>query len=477
MNNKKFTTFLAIMAAISVSTKAQVKMISAGGGEYKFEKSICVSPAERQRIQSMLESNIQMLKAQNILPQDWGTPKPGAKPTAGTFIWPLRQATGYNYNSYYGISNYVDLDPINPGYLLDWNCGERTYDLSGYNHSGIDIFTWPFAQIMQENGQVEIVAAANGIIIGKDNGNFDKNCSMSGAGNWNAVYVGNDDGTICWYGHMKNNSLTLKGVGLSVTAGEYLGTVGSSGQSTGPHLHFETHAVNNEILEPFEGPCNNHPSLWASQKPYIEPTINAVFTHTEMPEFTPCPQLEKTNRSDTFLLGSIIYFAAYFHDQTDENPVTYTILRPDKSVFSLWDHTSNSPHYAASYWAWYNTIESATSVMGEWIFKASYEGHTVEHKFYVTDKITNINEANDNTTAVQIFPNPNDGKFSLNIASNVKFPFTYTLTDISGKMVQQGMILTESTELDFSKSLISGMYFINVTTGDGQRFNSKIIIN
>ena len=46
------------------------------------------------------------------------------------------------------------------------------------------------------------------------------------------------DGSVAWYGHMKAGSLTNKAVGQTVSSGEYLGIVGSSGNSTGPHLHF-----------------------------------------------------------------------------------------------------------------------------------------------------------------------------------------------------------------------------------------------
>jgi len=49
----------------------------------------------------------------------------------------LRQAAGYYFNGYYGISNYIDQDET----LLDYNCVDRTYDTnSGYNHLGTDLF-------------------------------------------------------------------------------------------------------------------------------------------------------------------------------------------------------------------------------------------------------------------------------------------------------------------------------------------------
>jgi murein DD-endopeptidase MepM/ murein hydrolase activator NlpD len=51
-----------------------------------------------------------------------------------------------------------------------------------------------------------------------------------------AVRLQHDDGTVTLYAHMSELLVTA---GQPVTAGTYLGREGSSGNSTGPHLHFE----------------------------------------------------------------------------------------------------------------------------------------------------------------------------------------------------------------------------------------------
>ncbi|KQQ92564.1 hypothetical protein ASF62_11975 [Leifsonia sp. Leaf325] len=51
------------------------------------------------------------------------------------------------------------------------------------------------------------------------------------------------------YAHMTEGSLRLT-PGQAITVGDIVGNVGNSGQSTGPHLHFEIH-VNGEPIDPF----------------------------------------------------------------------------------------------------------------------------------------------------------------------------------------------------------------------------------
>jgi murein DD-endopeptidase MepM/ murein hydrolase activator NlpD len=53
-----------------------------------------------------------------------------------------------------------------------------------------------------------------------------------------AVYVQHTDGSITLYGHISSYSVAA---GQQVSAGQEIAKVGNTGQSTGPHLHFEVH--------------------------------------------------------------------------------------------------------------------------------------------------------------------------------------------------------------------------------------------
>lgn len=76
---------------------------------------------------------------------------------------------------------------------------------------------------------VPVVAAGSGRII-------IANSSGWGGGYGNYVIIDHGDGKSTVYGHM--STVGVK-VGQSVEVGEEIGKVGNSGQSTGPHLHFE----------------------------------------------------------------------------------------------------------------------------------------------------------------------------------------------------------------------------------------------
>ncbi|MFF0345039.1 M23 family metallopeptidase [Kribbella sp. NPDC004875] len=61
------------------------------------------------------------------------------------------------------------------------------------------------------------------------------------------VQVRHEDGTVTWYNHMSKFSVS---VGETVYAGDQVGAVGMTGNTTGPHLHFEVRPDGGEPIDP-----------------------------------------------------------------------------------------------------------------------------------------------------------------------------------------------------------------------------------
>lgn len=175
-----------------------------------------------------------------------------------SLTWPLLPVQGESVTDFHYavIANFVDHNSAYPDQVLDYACGVASYDTSsGYNHKGTDILLTPFQWNKMDNSEVAVLAAAPGVVVYKQDGQYDRSCGFTGQ-QWNAVYVRHNDGSTAWYGHLKNGSLTAKGVGESVARGEQLGLVGSSGNSSTPHLHFELYDRDGNLVDPFAGACN-----------------------------------------------------------------------------------------------------------------------------------------------------------------------------------------------------------------------------
>nr|WP_273378170.1 M23 family metallopeptidase [Actinopolymorpha pittospori] len=62
----------------------------------------------------------------------------------------------------------------------------------------------------------------------------------------NRIKVQLKDGTVTWYCHLSAYKLRTG----YVEAGTVIGYVGSTGNSTGPHLHFEVHPSDGDAIDP-----------------------------------------------------------------------------------------------------------------------------------------------------------------------------------------------------------------------------------
>ena len=128
---------------------------------------------------------------------DQGNPPAGT--ASGHFIWP---AVG-TITQYFGPTDFW-MEPAYQGYA--------------HFHQGLDI---------ANSMGTPIIAADGGQVI------F---AGWSTVGYGYAVAIDHGNGLVTWYGHMAGQPAVS--VGQWVNQGDYLGPMGSTGASTGPHLHF-----------------------------------------------------------------------------------------------------------------------------------------------------------------------------------------------------------------------------------------------
>jgi murein DD-endopeptidase MepM/ murein hydrolase activator NlpD len=114
--------------------------------------------------------------------------------------------------------------PSYPGFYIKPVAGILTQGLHG--HNGVDLGA---------HTGTPIWAAADGVVI------------VARSGGWNGGYgsyvvIAHNNGTQTLYGHMSSVAAL---VGETVSQGDVIGYVGSTGESTGPHLHFEVRGAAN----------------------------------------------------------------------------------------------------------------------------------------------------------------------------------------------------------------------------------------
>ena len=355
------------------------------GGEYIYEKNDaahpCISAAEYQLMEAEISRNNLLLNIHNGQQQ---------REMATLLNWPVKAASGFNDCGFHFIGAFVDQNTAASA-IKDFNCGSNTYD----GHKGTDISVFPYGFYKMDNNQVEVVAAAAGTIIAKSDGNFDRNCTANNL-TANYVIIQHADGSQALYWHMKKNFVTTKIVGQTVATGEYLGIVGSSGSSSGPHLHFEvwSGATSASRQDPYSGTCNtlNANSLWTSQKPAVDPAILKVSTNTTDLVMPGCPTTETSNESTSFnipfqgasLPPGYAKFYIFLRDATVGSTVDLKILNPNGSTFNSWTF-SPTTFYKASYWGWSKLLPTTP---GTYKFQATYNGNTCVQNFDIVSSAT-----------------------------------------------------------------------------------------
>jgi len=122
-------------------------------------------------------------------------------------------------------------------------------------------------------GSTPVIAAAPGTVIVAEDGNYDHCHGDLGSLDIdcdghpmvaNKVKIEHASGYRLLYWHLRTDSVAVQ-VGDEVETGDQLGLIGSSGISSGPHLHFEIQAPDETSFDPYAGEHSQPNSWWCDQ--------------------------------------------------------------------------------------------------------------------------------------------------------------------------------------------------------------------
>jgi hypothetical protein len=463
-------TFVFLLCCIGQQTEAQNDnglrmMVDARSNDINGAENPCITDAQYQIIENNISNNRRRfhITSRNILQTGLG--------------WPLKAADALTDCSYYYISAHVDQIAAS-GTFGDYNCGTLTYD----GHNGTDIAIGPFGFYKMDNNQVEVIAAAPGTIVDKHDGEYDRNCVGAGSGLVaNYIIVQHADGSLALYWHMKKNSVTLKSIGQTVIAGELLGIVGSSGSSSGPHLHFEvwngmTAATR---IDPFGGTCNliNPTSWWTVQKPYKEKAILKASVHTTDVVLPGCPTTEVPNESTDYTIpfqgsglpANYAKFYIFMRNVGIGTTATMTILNPNGTVFNSWNY-SFTGSFTSSYYGFSKPLPTNPGI---YTFQADYDGNTCSQNFTINNPL-GVTDNQNITAQMTLFPNPATTSVHLSLSQPIIDGTLHVFNQLGQKVKTLDHVSGQEITI-FRDNLCAGIYFLKLATDDKTILSGKII--
>lgn len=429
----------------------------------EFKNTECLTDAQRFEMNLENEQNRQIILENNPLAFSSFTQD------SVLFIEPIRPKSDFSDYGYHTLQNLVDHDLTPNDHLLDYDCGVKTYDWSTGNHQGTDYILWPYPWLRMSEDVMEVIAAADGVIINKRDGFNDLNCLNNGNPNWNGFVLEHADGTQTIYMHFKKGTLNSKEIGEWVSAGEFLGVAGSSGSSTIPHLHFEVRKSGNVLVDPYAGPCNsmNTESWWIEQEVYKVPTINEIATHSQSAMDDDCPNIENTYYKTNFTQGDLLSLVLFFRDISDGDATQIKFIKPDQSLLYDWTWTSNWGAYYPTSYAYWEFIVASNWMDGIYTIQATFDGKVYETLFGINTELS-LDENLDSN--LEIYPNPTKDKLYIKWSKNIQ---KIDVLGLDGRVYSKIQWSTNRDAISLS-NLPKGVYVLRIWT-DNEVVTRKII--
>ena len=254
------------------------------------------------------------------------------------------------------ITNFSDLDP-RPGILRDYRGGQFTYDTQDGGHNAMDSGPGTFSAM--DKGMA-VVAAADGVVTEIHDGEFDRNTSFataSTAANFITVDMGNDWKARYW--HLRRDSVSVQ-IGDVVQRGDFLGWMGSSGFSTGPHVHFELTWRDHPVETMLDAD-----TYWITPPAYPSDYRHVMQSGLSSRNPTASEWDELPENMTTFVRGNQVYFWIIAGAMLPGDTRTVQFLRPDGSVYFEQTDVQGDVFYKASQWYYFITLPS-DAALGTW---------------------------------------------------------------------------------------------------------------
>ena len=291
------------------------------------------------------------------------------------------------------IVNYVDLEPGSG--LQDFRGGNYTYN----GHNGID-FTLPHFEAMDDG--VPVYASLPGTVT-QVSDTYPDRCSTENPCNTpaNLIKIDHGDNLITRYLHLRTDSASVS-VGDSVEAGQQIGLVGSSGNSTDAHLHFEV-IDDGEVIE-VNTP--NDKFSWQSPIAYADDVVGSLdYDITDhLPSFEELR--ERPDTVDTYIQqpGLNPHIWTHLHGVDQGDKLDFYFHKPDGTQYAHLNWSAPQIRYG-----WWNAGIELPDVpdLGVWEVEFQHNGSTI-----LTDTFTVLPKSSDGAITVDTLVDENDGDYS-----------------------------------------------------------------
>nr|HMR42144.1 M23 family metallopeptidase [Ignavibacteria bacterium] len=305
--------------------------------------------------------------------------------TAISYIWPLEEPVDTGVN----IVNYVD--DLSGSSIKDYNDNDWSYN----GHNGTDICLHDFRHMDRFS---KVIAAASGTVVKLSVGNFDRNTGWGTGSPANLVQIRHSDGTYAFYYHFMKNSISVK-LGEYVLQGQTIGYVGSSGNSTDAHLHFEPgyYSGNSWVKrDPWQGTYNHSASLWQNQAAYVgfrdfKLIDCGVYTQSLVGgNFVNSPDYFKERILQPNTVSgyeSKIGFWLQLQGNYTGKQIRFQIRKSDGSLYKeTYFYLSDQTQYGWYYW--YPDFNPGIAVTGDWYVRVLYDNVEKKRCFFNVQLLT-----------------------------------------------------------------------------------------